>query len=180
MPADPVSDDIKTIALEVVEKPPRRNPWRPTVLTVRKFLKICHWVEKGLSITGACELEAISYARLRQRVQRSERLAKRLEQAEKTRFARRHEEMLQIITEAASKSWMAAGWWLERNLPARYSLTRGLTRDISDVEQQPLCDKVSLEELIEMAKIAAEIAANPPPGLAQNQAASLPSEAETA
>jgi len=37
----PTPDDVKTVtvALELVDKPPRRNPWRPTVLTVRKFLK---------------------------------------------------------------------------------------------------------------------------------------------
>jgi hypothetical protein len=174
MPAEPAPDDVKTIALEVVDKPPRRNPWRPTVLTPRKFLKICHWVEKGLSITGACELEAISYARLRQRVQRSERLAKRLEQAEKTRFDRRHEEMLQIITEAAQRSWMAAGWWLERNLPTQYSLTR-VTRDTGDIEQQPVCDKISLEQLVENARLAASIAAAPPPGLVNSTHVEPPS-----
>jgi hypothetical protein len=148
-------------------------------LTIRVFLRVCHNIERGVSIPSACQLEGISYRNFRRRVAGSARLQERLREAETVRFNLRHEEMLQIITEAASKSWMAAGWWLERNLPARYSLARGVIRDSGDVEQQPLCDKVSLEELIEMAKIAAEIAANPPPGLAQNQPA-LPSlEAET-
>jgi hypothetical protein len=33
------------------------------------------------------------------------------------------------------------------------------------MEQQALCDKISLEQLVANARLAAEIAANPPPGL---------------
>ena len=92
MPAEPTPDDVKTVAvaLEIVDRPVRRNPpWRPTTLTVRKFLKICHLVEQGAAITRACEVECISYARFRFRVSNSPRLQERLKEAEKTRFDRR-------------------------------------------------------------------------------------------
>jgi len=43
---------------------------------------------------------------------------------------------------------------------------RGWARSASGgVEQQLVCDKISLERLVENAKLAAEVAANPPPGL---------------
>jgi hypothetical protein len=135
MPAAPTLNDVKSVALEVVDRPPRRNPWRPTTLTIRKFLRICHLVEKGSAITQACEVECITYARFRQRVQRSARLAERLKEAETVRFNLRHEEALQIIMEAAQRSWMAAGWWLERNIPGRYAL-RPVPRDSADEQAE--------------------------------------------
>jgi len=104
MPAEPTPDDVKTVAvaLEIVDRPARRNPpWRPTTLTVRKFLKICHLVEQGAAITRACEVECISYARFRFRVSNSPRLQERLKEAEKTRFDRRHEEALESILDGA-------------------------------------------------------------------------------
>jgi len=124
MPAEPTPDDVKTVAVarEIVDRPVRRNPpWRPTTLTVRKFLKICHLVEQGAAITRACEVECISYARFRFRVSNSPRLQERLKEAEKTRFDRRHEEALESIMEAGQRSWMAHAWFLERTLAHLYS-----------------------------------------------------------
>jgi hypothetical protein len=141
MAGDPTSDDVKTVtvALELVDKPPRRNPWRPTVLTVRKFLKICRLVEKGFAITRACEVECISYGRFRARVSRSERLQARLKNAEETRFNRRHEDALEAIMAAGEKSWLAHAWLLERTLPHLYAL-RVVPRDSGE-------DKVTEEEI---------------------------------
>jgi hypothetical protein len=68
MPAESEPHEIKSVPLELVDEPPRRNPWRPTVLTIRKFLHICHLVEKGFAISRACEAECVSYSRFRQRV----------------------------------------------------------------------------------------------------------------
>jgi hypothetical protein len=176
MPAEPAEPDVKTISLELVtDESPRRKPWRPTTLTIRKFLRICHLVEKGWAISRACEAECITYSRFRQRVSQSPRLQERLKAAEETRFNLRHEQALEIIMEAGQRSWMAAGWWLERNLPARYAL-RQVNRDTDDIEAQPLLNKISMEQLVENAKLAAEIAASPPPGLAPKQLQSDTSE----
>jgi hypothetical protein len=68
MPAVPESEHVKNVTLELVDKPARQNPWRPTTLTVRKFLKICHLVERGFAISRACEVECISYSHFRFRV----------------------------------------------------------------------------------------------------------------
>ena len=148
MPGDPESDDVKSINLEIVtDEPVRRNPWRPTVLTIRKFPRICHLVEQGFAISRACEIECITYSRFRFRVARSTRLQERLKEAEATRFNLRHEQALESIMAAGERSWMAHAWWLERNLPHLYAL-RTVSRDAGDMEQLALCDKISLEQLI--------------------------------
>jgi hypothetical protein len=59
-------------------------------------------------------------------------------------------------------------FWLERRYPNEFAL-KAVNRDSGDVEQAALCDKISLEQLVANAKLAAEIAANPPPGLTPEQ-----------
>jgi hypothetical protein len=123
MPADPDSHEVKSVSLELVtDEQPRRNPWRPTTLTIRKFLRICHLVEEGFAISRACEVECISYSRFRFRVARSPRLQERLKEAETVRFNLRHEQALESIMAAGERSWMAHAWWLERCLPHLYAL----------------------------------------------------------
>jgi hypothetical protein len=63
--------------------------------------------------------------------------------------------------------------------PNEFALKQ-VTRDCVGAEQQRVCDKISLEQLVENARLAAEIAANPPPGLAQKQPALRSPEAESA
>jgi hypothetical protein len=173
MPAEPVQHEVKkhevkSVSLELVDKPARRNPWRPTLLTIRVFLKICHHIERGFSIPNACEVELISYKTFRLRVSRSVRLQERLKEAEVVRFNFRHEEALASVMAWGEKSWMAHAWWLERCLPHLYAL-RNVNRDPGDIEEQPLLNKISVEQLVENAKFAAEVAANPPLGLAPKQ-----------
>jgi hypothetical protein len=78
----------------------------------------------------------------------------------------KHEQALESIMVAGERNWMAHAWWLERNLPHLYAL-RTVNRDSANMEQQTLCDKISLEQLVANAKLAAEIAAHPPSGLVQ-------------
>jgi hypothetical protein len=42
-----------------------------------------------------------------------------------------------------------------------------VSRDSEQMEQQALCDKISLEQLVANARLAAEIAGHPPSGLVQ-------------
>jgi hypothetical protein len=135
--AEPTPDDVKSVTLELVDKPARRNPWRPTTLTIRVFIKICHHIEHGFSIPNACEVESISYRRFRERVANSLRLAERLKEAETVRFNFRHEQALESVMAAGERSWMAHAWWLERCLPHLYAL-RSVNRDSGDIEEQPL------------------------------------------
>jgi hypothetical protein len=135
MPSEPTPNDVKNVSLElVIDELPHRNPWRPTTLTVRKFLRICHLVEKGFAVSRACEAELITYSHFRRRVTRSLRLQERLKEAETTRFNLRHEQALESIAAAGERSWMAHAWWLERCLPNLYAL-RNVSRPDPDAEE---------------------------------------------
>jgi hypothetical protein len=110
-PARPEGQEVKSVSLELVadEPPPRRNPWRPTTLTIRKFVYICNIIEKGWEILRACEVGCISYSRFRFRVSRSPRLQERLKDAETFRLNLRHEYALESIMAAGERSWMVHG-----------------------------------------------------------------------
>jgi hypothetical protein len=114
--------ETKRIDLQLVDKPARRNPWRPTTLTKRKFLQVVHRIEQGASATCACELESISYRNFRTRVAGSVRLTQRVREVEAVRLAARHEIALASIMEAGHQSWMAHAWFLERVWPEKYAL----------------------------------------------------------
>jgi len=75
------------------------------------------------------------------------------------------------ITKHAAKNVAASMFWLERRYPNEFAL-KTVSRDSAQTEQQALCDKISLEQLVANARLAAEIAANPLPGLVN----STPSE----
>ena len=55
-------------------------------------------------------------------------------------------------------------FWLESRYPSEFAL-KTVSRDSAQTEQLALCDKISIEQLVANARLAAEIAANPPPGL---------------
>jgi len=55
--------------------------------------------------------------------------------------------------------------WLERRYPNEFAL-RTVVRDTVEAEARAVFDKISMEQLIENVRLAAEIAANPPSGLA--------------
>jgi len=156
MPAEPEPTETKRINLEVVNRPPRRNPWRPTILTIRKFLRICHHIEQGEAITQACELESISYRNFRFRVSNSLRLQERLKESETVRFNLRHEEALASVIAAGERSWMAHAWWLERCLPQLYAL-RSVNREHASAEQ-PIGNEIPAERLAEYGRLMLEFA----------------------
>jgi hypothetical protein len=132
---------------------------------------ICHLVEEGFAITRACEVECITYARFRQRVQRSERLQARLKKAEETRFNRRHEDALEAITVAGEKSWMAYAWLLERSLPHLYAL-RTVHRDFGDA--QPAEEEIPAEVMAKHRALMLELAREDEARQAANQVPALP------
>jgi hypothetical protein len=143
-PAELSPHDVKSVSLELVrEEPIRRNPWRPTTLTIRKFLRICHLVEQGWAVSRACEAECITYSRFRMRVARSKRLQERLKEAEATRFNLRHEQALASVMAAGEKSWMAHAWWLERCLPHLYAL-RAVERESLSLTSRGASEQVRI------------------------------------
>lgn len=162
MAPEPDPHETKRIKLELVDKPPRRNPWRPTTLTVRAFVKICHHIERGFSIPNACDVEAISYRNFRHRVSRSPRLEKRLKEAEAVRFELRHEQAMATIMLAGEKSWPAHAWWAERNLPELYALKTVIRAN--DNHEKPIYAELTRDQLMASIARAKELEAEAPVG----------------
>jgi hypothetical protein len=155
MPAEPTPHDVKSVNLELVDKPPGRGRGRPTTLTIRAFLKICHHIERGFSIPNACEVESISYRRFRDRVSQSARLAERLKEAETVRFNLRHEQALASVVAAGERSWMAYAWLLERCWPQLYAL-RNISRP--DPSQEQVEPEIPAEVLQRHRRLMLELA----------------------
>jgi hypothetical protein len=146
-----------SINLEVVrDEPAGRNPWRPTTLTIRRFLKICHAIEGGSAITHACESQLISYSRFRFRVSRSARLQERLKEAEATREGFLMEFHIDNIKKHAPRNVLASLWWLERRHPNLFALRR-VDRD-TDTSAQPIGDAIPAERLAEYGRLMLEMA----------------------
>jgi hypothetical protein len=156
MNADTYAEDAKSVSLEVVRAETPRKRGRPIVLTVRVFIKICHLIEQGMSIPRACEACSVSYGWFGIRVSRSQRLQQRLKQAEKTRFNLRHEQAIESIMEAGTRSWMAHAWWAERNLPERYAM-RAVPRP-ADTDTEKPADDLPAERLAHFRALQLELA----------------------
>jgi len=98
-------------------------------------------------------------------VTRNLKYQRRLKEAEEIREHFLREYHIANITRHAAKTVAASMFWLERRYPNEFAL-KSVNRDSGgELEQAALCDKISLEQLIENARLAAAIAANPPPGL---------------
>jgi hypothetical protein len=145
---------------------------RPLFLDARRFIRICRLIEHGESASEACRRECVTYRNFRLHVNRSAKYQRRLKQAEQVREHLLREFHIANITRHSVKNVAASMFWLERRYPNEFAL-KTVSRDSAQTEQQALCDKISLEQLVANAKLAAEIAANPPPGLVN----SIPSEA---
>jgi hypothetical protein len=152
------------IELEVVRCDEPRSGGRPLFLDARRFIRICHHIERGESASEACRRELVTYRNFRMHVARNPKYQRRLKQADEVREHFLREYHIANITKHAEKNVTASMFWLERKFPNEFSLKQ-VVRDSGGVEQQLVCDKISLEQLVENAKLAAEIAANPPLGL---------------
>ena len=175
MPAqseDSAQQDRPLIELEVVRCDEPNAGGRPLFLNARRFIRICRAIERGESASEACRRELVTYRNFRLHVGRNPKYQRRLRQAEEVREHFLREFHIANITKHAAKNVAASMFWLERRYPNEFAL-KTVNRDSGDMEKQALCDKVSLEQLVANAKLAAEIAANPPAGLVN----STPSEA---
>jgi hypothetical protein len=153
MPADPSPYDVKSVNLELVDKPVRRG--RPRTLNLRVFVAICHRIEHGFSIPNACEVEGVSYRHFRFRVSQSPRLQERVKEAEATRLDTRREQALASIMAAGERSWMAHAWFLERVWPNEFAL-RSVSRIDSEQDQQP--EEIPAEVLQQHHRLMLELA----------------------
>ena len=147
-PPNQLADETKGVEFEVVRPAykPRGNPRGQTRrLTLRVFVRICHLVEQGWSITKACESESITYSLFRLRCSENPRLEQRIKEAEAIRFQRRHEEAVESVMRAGQKSWMAHAWYLERVLPNLYAL-KNVNRSEAATDQ-PIGDRIDESQL---------------------------------
>jgi hypothetical protein len=88
-------DDVKSVTLEVVDRPSRQNSFGVNNANDSQVPMRLHLAEQGFAVSRACEGECITYSRLRFRVTRSTRLQERLKEAEATRFKLSLEEALE-------------------------------------------------------------------------------------
>ena len=134
------------------------------MLNARRFIRICRLIERGASAADACEQELVTYRLFRMHVTRNPKYQRRLKEAEEIREHFLREFHIANILKHSAKNVAASMFWLERRYPNEFAL-KTVSRDSAQMEQQALCDKISIEQLAANARLAAEIAANPPPGL---------------
>jgi hypothetical protein len=155
------------LELEIVRRTggelPRRG--RPLFLDARRFIRICHLIELGNSAVESCQREGVTYRLFRLHVKRSPKYERRLKLAEEVREHFLREYHIANITKHSIKNVAESMFLLERRYPNEFAL-RTVIRDMVTDEARAVFDKISLEQLVENARLAAEIAANPPSGLA--------------
>jgi hypothetical protein len=83
MPDEPPPSEDVVAEIRVVRIPEGRG--RPMFLTPRRFIRVCQWIEKGESATGACNLEFVGYQSFRAHVRKRPSYARRLKKAEEIR-----------------------------------------------------------------------------------------------
>jgi hypothetical protein len=152
-------DDLNEIQLTVVRGPsaPPYQKGTRTRLTARTFLRIIKHIETGWAVTMSCKSEGLTYRRFRQLCQRWPNYQARYEKAERQRAEHRREAMEAIVLHHAVKNWQAAGWWLERAHPDRYSL-KSVNRDDGASANQPIGTEIPLERLQMYGQLMAQIA----------------------
>jgi hypothetical protein len=87
-----------------------------------------------------------------------------LSQAEEVRKNLLRELHIENITQHSKRSVISRMWWLERNYPNEFAL-RTVVRDTDHSAEPLICERISIEQLVENARLARQIADNPPPGL---------------
>jgi hypothetical protein len=83
LPQEDLSENRPAIDLQVVREPSLAG--RRLFLDARRFLRICHLIEKGAPATSACRTELVSYQFFRKRVTQYPKYQRRLKQAEEVR-----------------------------------------------------------------------------------------------
>jgi len=115
-----VLDDAKEARLEVVRSEGVRG--RRLFLTARRFIRICHWIEQGESVSEGCRLELVTYRGFRAHVMRNPKYQRRLREAVETREDYLREFHIANIRKHAPRNLLASLWWLERRYPSQFAL----------------------------------------------------------
>jgi hypothetical protein len=158
------SDEVLELKVVRAYEFSRHSRGRPLRLTARRFIRICHLIERGESIVDACGQEAVTYQAFRNHVVRNPKYQRRLKEAEEIREYFLREYHIKNISKHSVKNVIASMWWLERRYPGEFALRQVIREEVNSAAQE-VFGKISLEQLIENARLAKEVAENPPPGL---------------
>jgi hypothetical protein len=121
-------------------------------------------VERGESVADACQQELVTYRLFRMHLTRNPKYQRRLKEAEEIREHFLREYHIKNMLRHSAKSVVASMWWLERRYPNEFALRQVIREEVNSAAQE-VFGKISLEQLIENARLAKEVADNPPPGL---------------
>ena len=101
------------------------RPGARTRFTARIFLRIIRRIETGWSVSQACRAEGFTYRRFRQLCQTRPNYQARYQRAERECADFRRDRCEHIVQLAATQSWQAAAWWLERTNPDNQIFCKG-------------------------------------------------------
>jgi hypothetical protein len=130
-------------------------------MNARRFIRICHLLERGEAITHACEPEAVTHRAFRVHVAKNPKYQTNLKEVEEIRepfFKAFH---MANTSQHSIKSVLAFMWRLERRFPNAFALRSAIREDVNSATQE-VFGKISLEQLIENARLAKEVADTPP------------------
>ena len=137
MPAKAEQQQRPLIELEVVRPDSPHSPGRPLYLTPRRFLRICHAIERGGAASTACQRELVSYRNFRRHVTLNPRYARRLREAEEVRDHFLLEFHIANVARHAKENLSASLWWLEHRHPSMFALRTVVRTNPDDKELQP-------------------------------------------
>jgi hypothetical protein len=123
MPAEYAENAVRpVIELEVVRPNEPHQGGRPLYLTPRRFIRICHMIERGGSAASACRRELVTYRNFRRHVTLNPKYQRRLREAEEIRDHFLLEFHIANIARHAQENLSASLWWLEHRHPNQFAL----------------------------------------------------------
>jgi hypothetical protein len=151
-----VVKEMPAAAVLIREESPRHAGGRPLRLNVKKFLKICAWIQAGKSNTTACRAENIDYSTFWFHTRRKPRWRLRYEHANSMRDQFLCDVHLTNIVRHAEQNWAASAWILERKFPALFALH--FKERSSDTTALPVGNEIPISRLQEYGKLMLELA----------------------
>jgi hypothetical protein len=177
MPAQAAQQQRPAIELEVVRPDSPHSLGRPLFLTPRRFLRICHAIEKGGAASAACQRELVSYRNFRRHVALNPRYARRLREAEEVRDHFLLEFHIANVARHAKENLSASLWWLEHRHPNMFALRPVVRTNPDDKELEP---EIPAEVLQRHRALMLEMAREDEAAAAQKQLTSNRSETAVA
>jgi hypothetical protein len=175
LPQEDLSENRPAIDLQVVREPSHAG--RRLFLDARRFLRICHLIEKGAPATGACRTELVTYQIFRKRVTQNPKYQRRLKQAEEVREHFLREFHIANLTRHATKNAAASMFWLERRYPNEFALRTVVRTNPDDKELEP---EIPAEVLARHRALMLEMAREDEAAAAQKQLTLNPSDTAVA